>query len=116
MAKQKLTIQKADLPNTYTHPHLISVQEAWIVNNKFKVLIAITGSIKHLRIRRLDDLPITEYLIFQEIKNEFLGKEAVAVQVFPKASDYIDNTNTYHLFSWEGIDVPNLKTMYMYNK
>ena len=116
MSKQQLTLQKTGLPNTSTHPHLITVQEAWIVNNKFKVLFAITDSIKHLRIRRLDDLPITEYLIFQEIKNEFFGKDAVAVQVFPKESDYIDNTNTYHLFSWEGIDVPNLKSMYMYNK
>jgi len=80
------------------------------------VLIANTKGVKHLRIRRLDDLPITEYSIFQQIKNYFLGEEVVAVQVFPKASDYIDNSNTYHLFSWEGIEVPNLKTMYQYNK
>jgi len=86
------------------------------VNATFKVLIANANGVKHLRIRRLDDLPITEYSIFQQIKNHFLGEEVVAVQVFPKASDYIDNSNTYHIFSWVGIEVPNLKTMYQYNK
>jgi len=116
MDTAKLTIQKAELPDTATHPHLVTVQEAWIVNGTFKVLIAITQGVKHLRIRRLDDMPVTEYGIFQKIKNHFLGEEVVAVQVFPKASDYIDNSNTYHLFSWGGIDVPNLKTMYKYNK
>jgi len=116
MDTPKLSIQKAELPNTVTHPHLETVREAWIVNACFKVLIANTNGVKHLRIRRLDDLPITEYGIFQQIKNHFLGEEVLAVQVFPKASDYIDNSNTYHLFSWEGIEVPNLKTMYKYKK
>lgn len=116
MDTPKLSIQKAALPNTASHPHLATVKEAWIVNDTFKVLIANTNGVNHLRIRRLDDLPITEYGIFQQIKNHFLGEEVVAVQVFPKASDYIDNSNTYHLFSWEGIEVPNLKTMYQYNK
>lgn len=116
MDTSKITIVKAALPDTANHPHLVTVQEAWIVNDTFKVLIASTHGVKHLRIRRLDDFPITEYNIFQQIKNHFLGNEVVAIQVFPKTSDYIDNTNTYHLFSWDGIDVPNLKTMYKYNR
>jgi hypothetical protein len=51
---------------------------------------------------------------FQAIKNEFLGDEAEAIEVFPKVSNYIDNTNTYHLFSWQNMDVPNLKELYTY--
>jgi hypothetical protein len=112
----KFSIQKAALPNTATHPHLATVKEAWLVNDTFKVLIANTNGVKHLRKRRVDDLPITEYGIFQHIKSHFLGAEEMAVHVFPQASDYIDNSNTYHLFSWEGIEAPNLKIMYQYNR
>jgi hypothetical protein len=116
MDTKRLTILGTELPDTNSHPHLTTVQEAWIVNGIYKVMISKTLDVKHVRIRRLDDRPVTEYSIFQQIKNHFLGREVVAVQVFPKMSDYIDNSNTYHLFSWDGIDVPNLKTMYKYNK
>ena len=63
----------------------------------------------------MDDLPISNFSHMQEIKNIFIGPEHPAVRVFPRASDYIDNTNTYHLFSWDNMDVPNLKDLYKYN-
>ncbi len=111
-----LTVKKSELPNLDTHPHLVTVHEAWTVNETYKILLAATNGVSHIRIRRIDNLPITEYQIFQDIKNHFWGADTVAVQVFPKQSDYIDNSNTYHLFTWENIDVPNLKTMYQYNR
>lgn len=96
------------------HPHLNTVQKAYVVDDVYKVYIARTGKYTHIRIRRLDNQPIHSFADFQEIKNEFLGAEAVAVEVFPKVSDYVDNSNTYHLFSWQDMEVPNLKELYEY--
>jgi hypothetical protein len=117
-----LRVKSWPLPDASTHPHLKTVTEVFVVHDEgevgYSVMIADghIPTLKHLRIRRLDDKPIPDYQVFQQIKNRFLGEDVVAVQVFPKVSDYVDNTNTYHLFTWEGIDVPNLKTMYEYKK
>ena len=94
------------------HPHLKTVDRGYIVDDKYRVLIAQTEQYTHIRIRRLDDEPISSFSDFQAIKNQFLGEEAV--QVFPKVSNYVDNSNTYHLFSWAGMEVPNLKKLYEY--
>ena len=96
------------------HPHLCTVYAGYVVDNTYRILLAQTGKFRHIRIRRLDDKPISDFVCFQQIKNTFLGEETVAVQVFPKVSDYVDNSNTYHLFSWDGMEVPNLKNMYEY--
>ena len=60
------------------HPHLKTVQKAYIVNDLYKVYIAHTGKYSHIRIRRIDDKPISSFSDFQAIKNEFLGEEAEA--------------------------------------
>jgi hypothetical protein len=99
-----------------SHPHLATVKEEYLINDEYRILIAETEEFLHIRIRRLDDKPITEYQLFQDIKNEFIGKDKVGVQVFPKVGDYIDNTNTYHIFHWMKNEprIPNLKEMYKY--
>lgn len=96
------------------HPHLSTVTEAYLVDDLYKVYIAQTGKYKHLRIRRIDDLPISVFSDMQNIKNKFFGAETEAIQVYPKVSNYINNTNTYHLFTWDEIETPNLKDMYRY--
>lgn len=48
----KLTVVKAKLPNASTHPHLKTVREAFVINNKYSVMIANTGKVTHLRVRR----------------------------------------------------------------
>jgi len=112
--KSEMKLVPMPLPNTETHPHLATVSEVWEVNKQYVVMIAKTGIYDHIRIRRKDNKAMTDYKIFQDIKNKFLGEEKVAVQIFPKVSNYVDNTNTYHVFSWEGIEVPNLKELYTY--
>ena len=96
------------------HPHLNTVQKAYVVDDIYKVYIAYTGKYTHVRIRRIDNQPIHSFVDFQSIKNEFLGSEVVAIEVFPKVSDYVDNSNTYHLFSWKDMEIPNLKELYKY--
>ena len=36
--------------------------------------------------------------IKQETKNEFMGKDKLAIEAFPKDSNLADVINTYHLF------------------
>lgn len=101
-------------PLKVNHPHLNTLVKAFVVNDLYHVYISKTGQYTHIRIRRIDDKPICNYVDFQEIKNQFLGDEAEAIQVFPKVSNYVDNTNTYHLFSWPEMRCPNLKELYKY--
>lgn len=98
------------------HPHLNTVQKAYIVDDIYRVYIAQTEKYTHLRIRRLDDKPIHCFSDFQNIKNKFLGEETEAIEIYPKVSNYVNNSNTYHLFSWQGMEVPNLKQLYTYIK
>jgi hypothetical protein len=116
-------VQEYELPNPITHPHLALVTQSYIVDHRYLVYLS-RPSIKrndvvvictHLRIRyrdrKLKDIPYSELFA---IKNSLFGKEIEAIMVFPKESDHIDNSHTYHLFCWDGMNVPNLKKMYTY--
>ena len=103
------------LPNVESHPHLASVYAAWILNQTYRILLSRAKNYHHIRVRRLDDAPIVGVDILQAIKNHFFGEECVAVMVFPAQQDYIATTNTYHLFTWEGIQAPNLVELYHYS-
>ncbi|MBU5670269.1 DUF7694 domain-containing protein [Paenibacillus brevis] len=55
------------------------------------------GQVIHACIRNTDstDIPWAEK---QRIKNELLGKERIAIEVFPKESELVDAANMYHLW------------------
>ncbi|GIO36906.1 hypothetical protein J41TS12_17670 [Paenibacillus antibioticophila] len=55
------------------------------------------GQVVHACIRNADntDIPWAEK---QRIKNELLGKERIAIEVFPKESELVDQANMYHLW------------------
>ncbi|MGL5717993.1 MAG: DUF7694 domain-containing protein [Paraclostridium sp.] len=42
----------------------------------------------------------------QRIKNEIFGKESVAIEVFPKESELVDQVNMYHIWVLHGFDLP----------
>lgn len=50
-------------------------------------------------IRRNDSEPIKYWHEIQNIKNEVIGEEQQAIQVFPKASELVDVANMYWLFT-----------------
>ena len=81
---------------------------------KYIVLYSDIDKYIHIRIHRKDNRAICNYMDMQEIKDLLIGKNKVAVQVFPKSSDMVNNGNTYHLFSWKDIEAPNLKDLYTY--
>lgn len=53
----------------------------------------------HINIRRRDGAPITrDWRHFQQIKNEILGPECEAVELYPAESRKVDEANKYHLW------------------
>ncbi len=55
------------------HPYLDTVQKVYIGDDTYKVYIAQTNQYRHIRVRRLDDLPISSFSDLQSVKNRFLG-------------------------------------------
>lgn len=56
------------------------------------------GEIVHLWIRRHDESIAVSWSEKQRIKDELVGKERVAVEVFPAESRLVDQANMYHLW------------------
>ena len=54
-----------------------------------------------LAIKRADKGTIHSWSIFQEIKNQLVGEEVVAIEVYPKKSEVTDTANMYHLWVFE---------------
>lgn len=52
----------------------------------------------HLSCHRLDRKPIRDWRIMQQIKDEILGPECEAVELFPAQSRLVDTANEFHLW------------------
>ena len=76
----------------------------WI-NDVYQVLRRqyALGGMVHLNIRRRDGKPIfRDWRHFQEIKNQLIGPECEAVELYPAESRLADSSNKYHL--WGSLD------------
>lgn len=103
--------------NIETHPHLEHVSKCWqTVDGKYDILYDKMGKYQHLRIQRIDGEPIHKYMDLQEIKNDLFGEDVVAIEVYPKQSDFRNGSNTYHIWAWYGIEAPNLSKLYKYQE
>ncbi len=58
-----------------------------------------TVPIIQLSIRRLDRAPARDWRDFQRIKNQLLGKEIEAIELYPAESRLVDTATQYHLWS-----------------
>lgn len=56
------------------------------------------GTIDHLMIRRHDGGTDVPWADKQRIKDELIGVERVAVEVYPARADLVDDANMYHLW------------------
>jgi len=56
------------------------------------------NKITHLSIKRKDKRPCKSWADFQAIKNELVGQEVDAVEVYPKESNLVNTANQYHLW------------------
>lgn len=65
------------------------------------------GLVIHLLIRQHDQKPVRSWAHMQQIKNELVGCDRVAVEVFPAEQDLVDEANCYHLWVLpEGFKLP----------
>ena len=54
-----------------------------------------------ISIRRLDRAPAHDWRDFQNIKNDIVGAESEAIELYPAESRLMDTTNQYHLFAFD---------------
>jgi hypothetical protein len=64
------------------------------------------GELVHLSIKRNDRLPIHDWRDLQRIKNEILGPEHEAMELYPAESRVVDTANQYHLWCFLGERAP----------
>jgi len=100
------------------NPHLKFVTKGWITNDrKYFIYYDEIGKFKHLRITVCGIDPVHNYMDLFQIKNDLFGENVQAIEVYPKKSDFIYGTShTYHLWTWEDIETPNLMELYEYFK
>jgi hypothetical protein len=53
-----------------------------------------------LSIKRNDKTPCRSWRDFQDIKNQLVGPENEAIEIFPAESRLIDTSNQYHLWAF----------------
>lgn len=81
------------------------------LNNRYSVQISDVatdwGLVIHLWIRRHDGEMVRSWSDMQRIKNELVGPERVAVEVFPPVDELVDQANLAHLWVLpEGFSLP----------
>lgn len=74
-------------------------------NSLYSVQMYKRGETYLLGIRRHDQAASCPWSHKQRIKNELLGEEYVAIEVFPKVSELIDQANMYWIWTSIEIDV-----------
>jgi hypothetical protein len=74
-------------------------------NNKYQVAVYQREASEpgwpamiHLSIKRLDKQTVHDWRDLQRIKNELVGPEHEAVELYPAESRLVDSANQYHLF------------------
>jgi hypothetical protein len=79
--------------------------DAYFLNSRYQVALTEkrnsdgTLVLTHLSIRRLDRGAIFDWRDLQRIKNELLGEEVEAIQIFPAESRLVDQANQFHLWA-----------------
>lgn len=72
-------------------------------NSRYQVFLRVIRDTKfgdgfHLSIKRLDREALHDWRDLQRIKNELLGEEFEAIELYPKESRLVDGANQYHLW------------------
>lgn len=67
-------------------------------NDTYEVFMNVEQPFIHLDIRRRDGGAVTSWREFQRIKNDLVGPEHEAMELFPAESRLIDTGNQYHLW------------------
>lgn len=74
------------------------------LNNRYQVTMSeaevysLWPQMWHLSIKRIDKEPIHDWRDLQRIKNEVVGEEYEAIELYPAESRRVDTSNQYHLW------------------
>lgn len=75
------------------------------INNLYQVSVNKDSSTPdgmiHLSIKRRDRSPVHDWRHLQQIKNELVGPEHEAIELYPAESRLMDTANQYHLYVLE---------------
>ncbi len=87
-----------------------------VVNNVYLVVLAPqtyakpngeVGQLTHLSIKRHDKKPIHDWRELLRIKNELVGAECWAVEIYPPMAHLMDTSNQFHMYAFpEGAVMP----------
>lgn len=80
-------------------------------NSRYQVVLRTCGeegspAIVWLSIKRHDGYPARDWRDLQRLKNELVGTEVEAVELFPAESRLVDNANQTHLWCFPGFVFP----------
>ena len=93
------------------HPEAMSGMKCCCLNNRYSVQffeqITAWGKVDHLLIRRHDGKANVPWADKQRIKDELMGADRTAVEVYPAVVDLVDEADVYHLWVLpEGMKLP----------
>lgn len=81
---------------------IIAEATLW-ANDTYQVSVRDLGdSGRHLSIKRIDQEAVRDWRDLQRIKNELLGVECEAVELYPAEGRLVDTANQFHL--WGSVD------------
>ena len=87
-------LQAYDDQCQYWRNDLYQVQTRHFYNEQFRQAMV------HINIRRIDGAPIFDWRHRQLIKNQLVGEECEAFEVYPAESRLSDEANKYHLWAF----------------
>lgn len=68
------------------------------------------GAVRHLRVRRYDDRDGITWDELQAVKNERLGPDARAIEIYPPESELVNEANIRHLWVIpDDVALPNMR-------
>jgi hypothetical protein len=105
---------EGEIPGDSALKRLIESEPGYIgvfVNSRYQVTMrevpSPLGDLIWLSVVRRDREPLHDWRDLQRIKNELVGAEREAVEIYPAESRLVDTTNQYHLWVLpEGMSVP----------
>lgn len=91
-------IAAAERAWTYRHDSPVVRYEAW-GNRLYNVgVLHMEDGSAHITFKRNDRAAVRDWRHFQAIKNEVVGADREAVEIFPAESELVDAANQYHLW------------------
>ena len=101
-------LQPGELPGV----ELPENQAIWM-NDAYQVHVTVFqptngegGELVHMSIKRRDKLALHDWRDLQWIKNQIVGPEEEAFEIYPPESQLVDTSNQYHLWCIRGFHMP----------